>query len=53
MPRWFTLKDFGQPWWWEASVTGAFQGREDWGLERRRSEQRHGVPKQRAGSLHR
>ncbi|RYO85992.1 hypothetical protein DL764_009077 [Monosporascus ibericus] len=26
---------------------------EDWGLERQRSEKRHGVPRQRAGSLHR
>lgn len=65
VPRWFTLKELqilddftatnkmvlaslgGQPGLPEASKE------EDWGLERRRSELRHGVPRQRAGSLHR
>jgi boron transporter len=65
VPRWFTLKELqvlddftatneivlaslgGQPELPEHSKV------EDWGLERRRSEQRHGVPRQRAGSLHR
>jgi boron transporter len=64
MPRWFSIKELqvmddftatnkmvlaslgGQPAMPENSRE------EDWGLERRRSETRHGVPRQRAGSLH-
>lgn len=65
VPKWFTLKELqilddftatnkmvlaslgGQPGLPEASKE------EDWGLERRRSELRRGVSRQRAGSLHR
>ncbi|KAK4102628.1 hypothetical protein N658DRAFT_423367 [Parathielavia hyrcaniae] len=65
VPRWFTLKELeimddftatnkmvlaslgGQPGLPEHSKA------EDWGLERRQSETRHGVPRQRLGSLHR
>ncbi|KAM3551314.1 hypothetical protein MY1884_007786 [Beauveria asiatica] len=65
VPRWFTLKelqildDFTTT---NKMVLASLGGkpalpeetREDnWGLERRRSEQRHGVVRQRAGSLHR
>ncbi|KAJ4854609.1 HCO3- transporter family domain-containing protein [Trichoderma breve] len=65
MPRWFTLKELqvldeftvnnkvvlaslgGQP------VLPEHTRNEDWGLDRRRSESRHGVHRQRAGSLQR
>ncbi|QKD57865.2 HCO3 transporter family-domain-containing protein [Fusarium oxysporum Fo47] len=65
VPRWFTLRELqilddftatnkmvlaslgGKP------VLPEHSKEEDWGLERRRSEARHGVPRQRAGSIHR
>ncbi|KAM5360160.1 hypothetical protein ACJA88_014922 [Fusarium oxysporum] len=65
VPRWFTLQELqilddftatnkmvlaslgGKP------VLPEHSKEEDWGLERRRSEARHGVPRQRAGSIHR
>ncbi|KAL2206829.1 hypothetical protein CC79DRAFT_1349663 [Sarocladium strictum] len=65
MPRWFTLKELqvldeftvtnktvlaslgGKP------VLPEYSKEKDWGLERRRSESRHGVHRQRAGSLQR
>ncbi|KAG9508321.1 hypothetical protein J7337_001885 [Fusarium musae] len=65
VPRWFTLKelqildDFTAT---NKTVLASLGGKpilpedskvEDWGLERRESEARHGVPRQRAGSLHR
>ncbi|KAM3498553.1 hypothetical protein MY10362_008136 [Beauveria mimosiformis] len=65
VPRWFTLKelqildDFTAT---NKMVLASLGGKpalpeetreENWGLERRRSEQRHGVVRQRAGSLHR
>ncbi|SCV33735.1 related to human band 3 anion transport protein [Fusarium fujikuroi] len=64
VPRWFTLKelqildDFTAT---NKSVLASLGGKpvlpedskvEDWGLERRESEARHGVPRQRAGTLH-
>jgi hypothetical protein len=66
VPRWFTLREFeimndftainktvlaslgGKPGLLEHSSKA-----EDWGLERRRSETRHGVSRQRVGSIHR
>lgn len=65
VPRWFTLQelqildDFTAT---NKMVLTSLGGKpalpehskeEDWGLERRRSEARHGVPRQRAGSIHR
>jgi hypothetical protein len=65
VPRWFTLKeleimdDFTAT---NKMVLASLGGKpglpehskeEDWGVERRRSEARHGVTRQRAGSLHR
>ncbi|KAF5677093.1 HCO3 transporter family [Fusarium circinatum] len=65
VPRWFTLKelqildDFTAT---NKTVLASLGGKpilpedskiEDWGLERRESEARRGVPRQRAGSLHR
>ncbi|CZR32024.1 uncharacterized protein FPRO_02079 [Fusarium proliferatum ET1] len=65
VPRWFILKelqildDFTAT---NKTVLASLGGKpvlpedskvEDWGLERRESEARHGVPRQRAGSLHR
>ncbi|EJP66145.1 HCO3- transporter family protein [Beauveria bassiana ARSEF 2860] len=65
VPRWFTLKelqildDFTAT---NKMVLASLGGKpalpeetreEDWGLERRRSEERHGVARQRAGSIHR
>ncbi|KAI8689142.1 hypothetical protein NCS55_00170300 [Fusarium keratoplasticum] len=65
VPRWFTLQelqildDFTAT---NKMVLASLGGKpalpehskeEDWGLERRRSEARYGVPRQRAGSLHR
>ncbi|KAJ9130436.1 Boron transporter 1 [Pleurostoma richardsiae] len=65
VPRWFRLKelqildDFTAT---NKMVLASLGGKpglpedskeEDWGLERRRSENRFGVPRQRAGSLHR
>ncbi|KGQ02810.1 Putative transporter [Beauveria bassiana D1-5] len=65
VPRWFTLKelqildDFTAT---NKMVLASLGGKpalpeetreEDWGLERRRSEERHGMARQRAGSIHR
>ncbi|PMB71401.1 putative transporter [Beauveria bassiana] len=65
VPRWFTLRelqildDFTAT---NKMVLASLGGKpalpeetreEDWGLERRRSEERHGVARQRAGSIHR
>lgn len=65
VPKWFSMEELqilddftatnkmvlaslgGKPGLPEAS------NEEDWGLERRRSESRYGVPRQRAGSVHR
>ncbi len=64
VPKWFTLKelqildDFTAT---SKTVLASLGGKpalpeesreEEWGLERRRSESRHGVPRQRVGSLH-
>ncbi|KAJ4148291.1 hypothetical protein LMH87_002769 [Akanthomyces muscarius] len=64
VPKWFTLKelqildDFTAT---SKTVLASLGGKpalpeesrqEEWGLERRRSESRHGVSRQRAGSLH-
>jgi hypothetical protein len=65
VPRWFTLKELETMDDFTATnkmVLASLGGKpglpehskeKDWGLERRRSETRHGVHRQRVGSLHR
>lgn len=64
VPKWFSLKELQILDEFTATnkmVLASLGGKpalpeetreEDWGLERRRSEDRHGVARQRAGSLH-
>lgn len=65
VPRWFKLKELqilDEFTMTNKMVLASLGGKpalpenskaEDWGLERRRSEARFGVPRQRAGSIHR